>query len=354
MLDNDERPDQPSLPWRIASTTVMTLTGALSRAFLFGFNDVKTEGLDHFLEVLDKRRAGPPERGLITVSNHISVLDDPLMWGVLPLKYNSSPANSRWGLGAHDICFKNSFFTSFFSLGQVLPTYRMLHSAYGGLFQPTMSQAIRILSDPGAVYPPKSNFRAGANEIFSSPAYYASNRNAWIHVFPEGCVHQHPHRTLRYFKWGVARLILESDPAPQLVPIFIDGFQNLMPEDRPWPRFLPRVGANVRVIYGDAVDVDEAFAEQRSRWRQMVKKQEEAAGRPVAMGDIPEALKRHREAMQLRIEVAKTVRDMVQKLRLRAGYPEDDPSYALAGTWEREPNKKKFTSPVDNSLVNEK
>lgn len=66
MVDTEERPDQPSLPWRIASTTVMALTGALSRAFLFGLNDVKTEGLGHFLEVLDKRRSGPPERGLIT------------------------------------------------------------------------------------------------------------------------------------------------------------------------------------------------------------------------------------------------------------------------------------------------
>ena len=34
-------------------------------------------------------------------------LDDPIMWGVLPLKYVFNPVSLRWGLGAHDICFKN-------------------------------------------------------------------------------------------------------------------------------------------------------------------------------------------------------------------------------------------------------
>ncbi|TDZ20830.1 Lysophosphatidylcholine acyltransferase [Colletotrichum orbiculare MAFF 240422] len=329
----------------------MTITSALSRAFMFGLNDVQTEGLQQFLDVLDRRRSGPPTRGLITVSNHISVLDDPLIWGVLPLRYNATPQSSRWGLGAHDICFKNSFFTSFFSLGQVLPTYRLLHSPYGGLYQSTVTQAIRLLSGPGAFYTPSTTFSAGARETFAAPAFYANNRNAWVHVFPEGCVHQHPDHTLRYFKWGVSRLILESEPAPELVPIFIDGYQNVMPEDRKWPRWLPRIGSNIRVIYGEAVNIDDAFREPRSRWKRMVKKQEEATGQRFPVGEVPEVLRDHPEAVQLRKEVAKTVRDMVQKLRLRAGYPVDDPSYALAEAWGRDPKTERFRSPVDDSWV---
>ncbi|KAF4493106.1 Lysophosphatidylcholine acyltransferase [Colletotrichum fructicola Nara gc5] len=351
MAATEAVPDRPSLPWRMASATVMTLTGAISRVFLYALNDIQTEGQDEFLGLLDKRRAGHADRGLITVSNHISVLDDPLIWGVLPLRYNMIPENSRWSLGAHDICFKNSFFTTFFTLGQVLPTYRMLHSPHGGLFQPTMTQAIRILSEPGSVYTRGATFKAGANENFKSPAYYGVNHNAWIHVFPEGCVHQHPQNALRYFKWGVSRLILESDPAPQLVPIFIDGFKNIMPEDREWPRFLPRIGAKIRVIYGSAVDVDEVFRESRSKWKRMVRKQEEVLGRSLNAGEVPEVLKDHPEAIQLRMEVAKTVRAMVQNLRLKAGYSDDDHSYALAKTWEREPKTKHFQSPVDDSLV---
>ncbi|OLN81616.1 Lysophosphatidylcholine acyltransferase [Colletotrichum chlorophyti] len=309
-------PAQPSLPWRMASAAIMTITSGICRAFLFGLNDVKIEGQEQFLEVLDKRREGTPERGLITVSNHISVL-----------------------------------FKTFFGFGQVLPTYRTLYSPYAGPFQPTVTEAIRILSGPGAVYPLNRVFNAGRNETFSSPAYYRTNHNAWVHVFPEGCVHQHPERTLRYFKWGVSRLILESEPAPQIVPIFIDGFSDIMPEDRKWPRWAPRIGAKIRVIYGEALEVSEAFREQRLRWKRMVQKETEALGRPLIAGEVPETLKDHPEAVQLRIEVAKTVRDMVQKLRLRAGYPQDAPSLELAETWEREPKKKQFKSPVDDSLV---
>ncbi|KAK2758910.1 tafazzin [Colletotrichum kahawae] len=393
MAATEAVPDRPSLPWRMASAAVMTLTGAISRVFLYTLNDVQTEGQAEFLGLLDKRRAGHPDRGLITgiynflsttlfrnpplgqerdpliIGNHMQFpiisacgLDDPLIWGVLPLRYNMIPENSRWSLGAHDICFKNRslvapldrescFFTSFFTLGQVLPTYRLLHSPHGGLFQPTMTQAIRILSGPGSVYTRGATFKAGANENFKSPAFYGVNHNAWVHVFPEGCVHQHPQNALRYFKWGVSRLILESDPAPQLVPIFIDGFKNIMPEDREWPRFLPRIGAKIRVIYGNAIDVDEVFREPRSRWKRMVRKQEEVLGRSLNVGEVPEVLKDHPEAIQLRMEVAKTVRAMVQNLRLKAGYSDDDPSYALAKTWERDPKTKHFQSPVDDSLV---
>lgn len=34
-------------------------------------------------------------------------LDDPLIWGILPIRYMFSPENLRWSLGAHDICFQN-------------------------------------------------------------------------------------------------------------------------------------------------------------------------------------------------------------------------------------------------------
>ncbi|KAJ4304178.1 Lyso-phosphatidylcholine acyltransferase [Collariella sp. IMI 366227] len=80
--------------------------------------------------------------------------------------------------------------------------------------------------------------------------------NNWVHVFPEGCVHQHASTDLRYFKWGLARLILESDPAPDVLPMFIDGTQRVMHEDRGFPRFLPRVGRTVRVAFGEVLDYE--------------------------------------------------------------------------------------------------
>jgi monolysocardiolipin acyltransferase len=41
--------------------------------------------------------------------SHTSVcrLDDPVVWGILPLSYAFDPSNLRWTLGAADICFAN-------------------------------------------------------------------------------------------------------------------------------------------------------------------------------------------------------------------------------------------------------
>ena len=66
-----------------------------------------------------------------------------------------------------------------------------------------------------------------------------------------------------------------------------------------------------------------------------------------------EKLRTGEEAQKLRIEVAKMVRDEIGRLRVKNGLPEDkDESAALAETWAKEPNKRKFRSPVDGSLVN--
>ncbi|KJZ76064.1 hypothetical protein HIM_04520 [Hirsutella minnesotensis 3608] len=332
---------QPSLSWRMASKAVMGTVGIISKCFLYGFNRVEVTGLDNLLGTLDRRRIRGAERGLLTVCNHVGVLDDPLMWGILPLRYMTDLDNLRWGLGAHDICFKNRLTSTFFSLGQVLPTHRLWHSPMGGLYQPTMEQAIRLLSGPAkAATFQGSYYSTDGLDPFPAPVAYGSRRHAWVHVFPEACCHQSPDSSLRYFKWGVSRLILESDPAPDFIPMFIHGTQNIMPEDRGWPRFLPRVGSRVRVVIGEPKPVDVLFGRQRKIWRQLVDR-----------GDA-EALKTCPEAVQLRIEIAKAVRNEIQKLRESIGLPhEEDESAALAETWSKEPNKRRFKSPVDGSFV---
>ena len=34
-------------------------------------------------------------------------LDDPMIWGILPVSYMFNPDNMRWGLGSYDLCFTN-------------------------------------------------------------------------------------------------------------------------------------------------------------------------------------------------------------------------------------------------------
>ncbi|KAI2470622.1 hypothetical protein F4781DRAFT_390019 [Annulohypoxylon bovei var. microspora] len=364
---------QPSLPWRMTSSIIMGLTATLSRSFLYGLNSVEVVGLDRFLEVLDKRKdVEKRQRGLITVSNHISVLDDPIMWGVLPLRYGFDPSNHRWGLGAHDICYKNKLIGSFFYAGQVLPTHRLQHSPHGGLFQSTIPQAIRLLSSPPFPAPPSDpeapegrhdvcdpfasgelTFSTTGADRYVAPSTYARNRHGWVHVFPEACVHQHPKMLLRYFKWGVSRLILESEPMPDVVPMFVDGAQRLMPEDRAFPRFLPRFPTKFRVAFGDLLDAESTFGDLRARWRDLVRRHR-GPGK-LATGELTDELKYGKEAVDLRIEVARRVRDEVLKVRRSLGYPDDDePGFELAETWAREPSRDRFKSNVDDSLVNKR
>jgi len=64
---------RPGWPSRLASVAVMSSVGAASRAFLYCFNKVEVTGLDNLLGVLDRRRSGQRDRGLLTVCNHVSV-----------------------------------------------------------------------------------------------------------------------------------------------------------------------------------------------------------------------------------------------------------------------------------------
>ncbi|KAI0118602.1 acyltransferase [Nemania sp. FL0031] len=350
-------PEQPTLSWRMTSSLIMGLTASLSRVFLYGLNSVQVTGLQRFLDILDRRKdVNKRQRGLLTVCNHISVMDDPLMWGVLPFRYAFNPSNHRWGLGAHDICFKNDLLGAFFSAGQVLPTHRLKHSSQGGLFQPTPAQAIRLLSARPFVKPaPSGGAVPDEVNIPGLPPVYAQNRYSWVHVFPEACVHQHPKMFMRYFKWGVSRMILESEPMPDVLPIFIDGTQHIMSEDRGWPRAIPRFGVNFRVAFGELIDTEKIFGDLRAQWQELVKRHEMRTRTPRVLGELSDELKYGEEAVKIRVEVARRVREEVLKVRRSLDYPDEEPiGFELAETWRSEPAKDKFKSNVDDSLVNKR
>ncbi|TLD14317.1 uncharacterized protein PgNI_04762 [Pyricularia grisea] len=348
-------PQQPGFTWRNTSSMLIGLSVAVSKGFLYGLNKVETIGLERFVELLDQRRdVQKRTKGLITAI----------------------------------IAVGQSVLTTFFNLGKTLPTYRFRHSPYGGLFQPTMSDAIRLLSSEqhGLKYlipPPPPPSPSGDHPTTSgiplqyppapsdpgspTPSYRPWDRHGWVHIFPEACVHQHPERALRYFKWGVARLVLESGPEPpDVVPMFIDGTDRVMHEDRGFPRFLPRIGRRVRVVFGEPLDFDLAFGDLKRKWDALVAEAAAAAASRAAAADSsrrwivpfpaePVDLEHGDEARAIRVEVAKRIRDEVLKLRRGLGYPDQDPKMGLAETWAREPGVGyTYKSHVDGSKVNEK
>ncbi|GBC09954.1 hypothetical protein RclHR1_09230001 [Rhizophagus clarus] len=123
----------------------------------------------------------------------------------------------RWTLGAQEICFSNPFRSRFFSLGQVIPTVRG-----AGIYQPAMNFALEKL-----------------------------NEGKWVHIFPEGKVNQTA--DLLRFKWGIGRLLMESNNLPIVVPIWHKGFEEIMPEDRERP-WVPNFGKKVIIVYGNPMD----------------------------------------------------------------------------------------------------
>lgn len=282
------------------------------------------------------------------------------MWGSIPYSWHWNPNNVRWALGSHDIVFRNKAFTTFFNLGQTLPTHRLAHSHHGGLFQATMTQAIRLLSSrpfqaPQRDYTPpigpdpfSSNhltYTTDGEDTVPSPCAYISRRHSWIHIYPEGRTHQKPDKTMRYFKWGVARLILEAEPMPDLVPIWIENFDQIMHESRQTPRFLPRPGKDVSITFGERVDMQAQFGDLKARW--LALRDAELAGRSVEMGILPERLQHGKEAVRLREECTMRVREEVLKLRRRRGWPDEDPKARFVDTWRVEGGN---TSHVEGKL----
>ncbi|OJJ47274.1 hypothetical protein ASPZODRAFT_132259 [Penicilliopsis zonata CBS 506.65] len=342
----------------------MFAVGSLCRGFLSSLCNVEVNGMEQFLELLDSR-SDPSQRtkGLITVSNHISVMDDPLIWGALPFKYHFGldSWNRRWSFGSHDICYQGRPLSFFFAMGQVLPTHRLAHSLHGGLAQPAMTQAIRLLSkgpfspEPHLAVPERQRwsshnvcvdpfsdlptaYTTNGEDSHLAPSAYACNSYSWVHIFPEGMIHQSPQKIMRYFKWGVARLILESTECPDVVPMWVEGFDQVMNEERTFPRFLPRPFKSVSITFGKKIDAEAVFGDMRRRWQEIKKKAEKVAPdtKDLAVGVLNDELLYNKEAVELRKEVTNKVRDLVLETRRSRGHSDEDPKHGFAETWARE------------------
>ena len=280
--------------------------------------------------------------------------------------------------------------SAWFFSGQVLPTHRLKHSPLGGLFQPTMTEAVRLVSDPysnpeaqltgpkdsrgtepslssPAISDPFSSphltYSTNNIDSFPSPSAYANRRYAWIHIFPEGRVHQHPRRTMRYFRWGISRLILEPDNCPDIVPMWIEGYEKVYSEDRGWPRAMPRAGNEIGVWFGENVAGARTEAEGnvfeglRRRWRSLVERDEKErestgqASRKKELGVLSEGLMYGQEAVELRMECTREARKVVLALRRKRGLPEEDPKAGLVETWREEGSMDEEGKKKDGSWV---
>ncbi|GAA6031939.1 hypothetical protein JCM8097_003352 [Rhodosporidiobolus ruineniae] len=203
--------------------------GGFSKLFLkAGTRSVRVEGLPAFLEHLQS------DRGVLTVSNHISVVDEPFAWGVLPLKNFLDSKTLRWTLGASDVMFNGKWDRWFFEKGQVIETFRGK-----GIYQDAIDISTKKLDE-----------------------------GQWVHIFPEGRIKQDTLNELRRFKWGISRMLMECEKVPLIIPMWLKGFEQVVDEPRVWPNYLPNRGKDITILFGEPLNpvVDPLIAAYRAKY----------------------------------------------------------------------------------------
>lgn len=200
--------------WKLSSAFIIPTVGIFSKVMAGWLNRVTVHNRGPLLEALDRRA---PTKPLITVSNHYSCLDDPLLWGLLDLRHLLNAKRMRWSLGANDVCFTNELHALFFSLGRTVPIIRG-----NGVYQKAMDFVLERL-----------------------------NGGDWLHIFPEGGVNVD--KEFKRFKWGVGRLIAECQECPIVIPMFHLGMDDVLPND---PPYIPKFGKRVTVVIGKPIELD--------------------------------------------------------------------------------------------------
>lgn len=201
------------LKWKLSSRLVMAAVGTFSKIWLEWMNKTKIHNHKSLKDAVELRPAG---RGLITICNHTSCIDDPLLWGVLKYRYLLFSTCMRWTPAAEDICFTKPLHTWFFSMGQCVPVRRGC-----GVYQKSMDFLLEKI-----------------------------NSGQWVHIFPEGKVNIANEKLLR-LKWGVGRLIAECKTSPIVVPIIHMGMDDILPNKTP---YIPQIRKKVTLLIGSPID----------------------------------------------------------------------------------------------------
>ena len=185
-----DRGDRPSLLTTASETLVCGLLGGISWFITDVLNNTTVYNAHRFHDAYNAR---PPGQGIITVSNHVTAVDDPgTTMPLIPGSWLLKPEKLRWTLCASDRCFNNPVTSALLTAGRALPVERGK-----GPLQPAMDAVVRKLE-----------------------------RGDWVHMFPEGS--RQPYGAgLGQMRPGVGRLIADAVPTPVVVPFYHRGLHQL-------------------------------------------------------------------------------------------------------------------------------
>ncbi|GAB4819514.1 hypothetical protein N2152v2_006560 [Parachlorella kessleri] len=202
-------------------TLVVAGVGSACKAFLHGASRTTVEGADIMRAALER----PQGQALITVSNHVGSIDDPLITSaVVPAEYLTKPEAVRWTMCATDRCFKSKLLAPFFKAAKVLPVERG-----AGLGQFGMRVA-------------QSRLAAGD----------------WVHIFPEG-TRSRTGKMLPVRK-GVGWLVAQCEQPPLVVPFVHSGMEKILPKGAK----LPKAGQEVNVLVGQPIEVADLLSQAQA------------------------------------------------------------------------------------------
>ncbi|KAI3784394.1 hypothetical protein L1987_43493 [Smallanthus sonchifolius] len=258
--------------------TVITAVGTFAKAVAVLLNSTSIHNADTLLNLVRSRPPGVP---LITVSNHMSTLDDPVMWGFKGFP-TCNAGLQRWVLAAEDICFKNTVLSYFFRLGKCIPITRG-----GGIYQEHMTEALERLSD-----------------------------GEWLHTFPEGKVCQED-EPIRRLKWGTPSLIARAPVTPIVLPIIHHGFEKVMPENYIFGRRppVPLWNKDIKIIVGEPIEFDIAKLKQTAIITSRNSSSFSKEGWPP-LGALDEVAQRY-----IYIDISERIRSVMENLRVIVNKP---------------------------------
>lgn len=236
----------------LAEAFVIGVTGHVSDLYMRLFQRtsfLNPEDLHKFVLNKDNVRGGRP---LVTVMNHHSCLDEPLIMGrITPSSLLLPPGISsmRYGVCTREICFGTSATSAFFGMGRAWPVLRGGTAEQWGLAQ---MQARLNAGHWVHIFPEARTWQEGGTPLRDSQGRWctASGRCSA------------PFSGVGPFKWGVGRLVANSAVVPIVVPVFHQGMAPVLPQTSTNDviSFVPVSGSDITIAAGDPVECSDLIA----------------------------------------------------------------------------------------------
>ena len=197
------------------------------------------------------RRRRKHNQGLITVSNHRSLFDDPgIVSCLLPLPKAIQPQYNRWALCSQEYCFNDALpgiIKGYLGAGQVLPICRG-----GGINQKLLLDFGRHLAcgewchvfPEGGVWqwdelggrrelPPNSIIASSSDFGRATGGDASDEEDDTIQKIIPATAQQRKlgQSSLGKLKWGVGKLIAHAPITPKVIPFAHVGMEKLLPQD---------------------------------------------------------------------------------------------------------------------------